>query len=273
VLDLGRLLLGLAVVALGILFLLDSADVLDARRAIDRWWPSLIIAAGVLTLAERPPSLIRGTILTAGGALLLLFTTDVVHGNAWGYLWPSAVILTGLAIVLRWNGRSIPAGTSTEDVVRSTAVFGGPKLVSTARHLEGAWLTAIFGGITLDLRDAHPAPDGATVNATAAFGSIELLVPRGWRISVRSTPIFGGLEDKTDHTVEPTADAPMLHVDAVCVFGGVEIKHQEVTGAGGGETPALGVAVKHFTAASCGLQRIRAPRRRASVRSCPGHAS
>ena len=227
VLDLGRLLLGLAVVALGVVFLLDSAGVLDADRAIDRWWPSLVIAAGVLTLAERPSSVVRGTILTAAGALLLLFTTDVLHGNAWSYLWPSALILTGLVIVVRWNGRMIPAGSSTEDVVRSTAIFGGPKLVSTARHFQGAWLTAIFGGITLDLRNATPAPGGASVNATAAFGGIELLVPRGWRISVRSTPIFGGLEDKTDHAVAPADDAPVLHVDAVCVFGGVEVKHQK----------------------------------------------
>jgi cell wall-active antibiotic response 4TMS protein YvqF len=49
VLDLGRLLLGLTVVALGVLFLLDSAGTLNADRAIDHWWPTLIVAAGVLT--------------------------------------------------------------------------------------------------------------------------------------------------------------------------------------------------------------------------------
>jgi hypothetical protein len=225
--DPGRLLLGLAIVTLGVLFLLDSAGVLDADRAINHWWPALIVAAGVFTLAERPPSVLRGTILTAVGAVLLLFTTDVLHGNAWDYLWPCAVIAAGLVIVARWHGRTLPSAAAHEDVVRSTAIFGGPKLVSTAQHFQGAWLTAIFGGITLDLRGAVPAPGGATVNATAAFGGIDLLVPRGWRISVRSTPIFGGLEDKTDHTAAPPDDAPVLHVDAVCVFGGVDIKHQK----------------------------------------------
>lgn len=44
VVDLGRLLLGLSVVALGILFLLDSADSLDAGRAIDHWWPLVVVA-------------------------------------------------------------------------------------------------------------------------------------------------------------------------------------------------------------------------------------
>ena len=224
-LDLGRLLLGLAIVTLGVLFLLDRADVLDADRAIDRWWPLLIVAAGVFTLAERPPSVFRGALLTGVGAALLLFTTDLVEGNAWDYVWPALLMVTGLAIVARWRGQVIPSGASEQDVVRSTAIFGAPKLVCTAQHFRGAWLTAIFGGITLDLRDARPAPEGASVNATAAFGGIDILVPKGWRLSVRSTPIFGGLDDKTDHSQVPADDAPMLYVDAVSVFGGVDIKH------------------------------------------------
>lgn len=137
VLDLGRLLLGLTVVALGSLFLLDSAGTLDAGRAIDRWWPVLIIAAGLLILAERPPSLVRGTIFACGGVVLLLFTTDVLHGNAWNYVWPAALIAAGLAIVARWHGRAIPAGTRKEDVVRATAVFGGPKLVCSSQTGHG----------------------------------------------------------------------------------------------------------------------------------------
>lgn len=225
VLDLGRLLLGLTVVTLGVLFLLDSADVLDADRAIERWWPLLIVAAGVFTLAERPPSIPRGALLTGAGVVLLLFTTDLLEEDAWSYVWPALLILAGLAIVVRWSGRTIPDGASREDVVRATAIFGGPKLVSTAQQFQGAWLTAIFGGITLDLRHARPAAEGASVNATVAFGGIDVIVPRGWRISVRSTPIFGGVEDKTDHSDPPPAGAPTLHVDAVTVFGGVEIKH------------------------------------------------
>lgn len=225
VLDLGRLLLGLTVVALGVLFLLDSAGTLDAGQAIDQYWPLLLVAAGLLTLAERPPSLIRGGLLTAGGALLLLFTADVVDRAAWDFVWPAFIILAGLVIVARWAGRSIPSGVSREDVIRATAVFGGPKLVSSAQHFEGAWLTAFFGGVTLDLRDARPAPDGASVNATVAFGGIDIIVPKGWRISVRSTPLFGGVEDKTDRSEPPAADAPTLHVDALTVFGGVAIKH------------------------------------------------
>lgn len=92
---------------------------------------------------------------------------------------------------------------------------------------DGAWLTAAFGGITLDLRDARPAPGGASINATTAFGGVDVLVPKGWRLSVRSTPIFGGVEDKTDHSEPLADDAPQLTIDAVAVFGGVSIKNDE----------------------------------------------
>jgi hypothetical protein len=141
--------------------------------------------------------------------VLLLFTSEVLEGDAWAYVWPVAVILAGLLIVARWSGRVVPRGTSREDVIRSTAIFGGPKLVSGAQSLKGAWLTAIFGGITLDLRGARPDRSGASINATAVFGAIDILVPKGWRLSVRSTPIFGGLEDKTDHSEPTAADAPI----------------------------------------------------------------
>jgi predicted membrane protein len=227
--DLGRLLLGLCVVALGTLLLLGAAGVLDAGRAIDRWWPLVLVAAGLFTLAERPPAVARGLLLTAAGATLLLFTTDTVDEDAWAYVWPAAIIVAGLAILARWSGRAIalPDSATEDDVVRSTAIFSGPRIISSAQRFRGGWLTAVFGGVTLDLRSARLAPDGASINATAAFGGIEILVPRGWRITIRSTPIFGGAEDKTDRTTPPADDAPTLRIDAVCVFGGVDVKHEK----------------------------------------------
>lgn len=226
VLDLGRLLLGLIVVVLGALFLLDAASVLNADKAIDQWWPTVIVAAGLLTLAERPPSMVRGTILTGIGVVLLLFTTDLLEEDAWDYIWPTLLVLLGVLIMVRWHGRTI-VGADGNDVIRSTAFFGGPKLSSTSRSFRGAWLTAIFGGITLDLRDAALADEGASINATVACGGIDVLVPKGWHISVRSTPIFGGLDDKTDHSEPLPADAPTLHIDALTILGGVDVKHEK----------------------------------------------
>jgi hypothetical protein len=224
---LGRLFLGLAILTLGVVLLLGSAGVLDSGQAIDRWWPVAILAAGLMTLAERPPAVLRGLLLAIAGGVLLLFTTDTIDESAWDYLWPAALIGVGAVLLLRWRGRALPGGAGVDDdVVRATAVFGGPHLVSTSPRFRGGWLTAVFGGITLDLRQAQLDPGGASINATAAFGGIEILVPRGWRITMRSTPVLGGTEDKTDRAAIAD-DAPTLRIDAITILGGLEVKHEK----------------------------------------------
>lgn len=226
--NVGRIVLGLVVVAVGVLFLLDNAGVLDAGEAIDHWWPAAVVALGVLQLAQRPRSLTSPLLLIVAGAILLLFTTDTVQGNAWAYVWPVAIIAVGLMLLSHWRGaRALPAGVDRDDTIVATGVFGGPRVASASQNFHSASLTAIFGGVTLDLRQATPAPDGAKITATAAFGGIEILVPRGWRITTSSTPLFAGVEDKTDTSVELADDAPTLHVDALALFGGIEIKHSK----------------------------------------------
>lgn len=226
--NLGRILLGLVVVAAGVLFLLDAANVLDAGTAIGRWWPVVIIALGALQLAQRPRSLLGPLLLVGAGVLLLLFTTRTIEGNAWNYLWPLAVIVGGLTLLTRWRGpATFPTHVDREDTITATGIFGGPKVGSASQQFHGASLTAIFGGVTLDLRQARPAPGGAAITATAAFGGIDILVPHGWRITTTSTPLFGGVEDKTHATPDLGPDAPRLHIDALALFGGVNIKHDE----------------------------------------------
>ena len=226
--NIGRVLLGLVVISVGVLFLLDSADVLSAGEAIGHWWPVAVVALGLLQLAQRPSSLTGPLLLIVAGGVLLLFTTEAVQGNAWDYIWPLAVIAAGTMILRHWRGAgTLPADIDRDDTIVATGIFGGPSVASASQRFHSASLTAIFGGVTLDLRHATPAPDGATITATAAFGGIDILVPRGWRITTSSTPLFAGVEDKTDTSSELAEDAPTLHVDALALFGGIEIKHSK----------------------------------------------
>jgi hypothetical protein len=55
-------------------------------------------------------------------------------------------------------------------------------------------------------------PDGATLAVTAAFGGVDVIVPRGWRVESKGTPIFGGFDNTADAPPEGT-DAPTLTVD------------------------------------------------------------
>lgn len=225
--DYGRVLLGLVVVALGVVFLLDSAGVLDSGRTIGDWWPVVIVAIALFQFAEGTHRVVGPSIFLAAGSLLLLFSTGVLKGNAWDYIWPTAIIVAGVYIMSRWRNGAKDGELKSDDVIVADGIFGGPTVASGSQNFRAASLTAVFGGVTLDLRAAKPSSDGAAVKATAAFGGIEILVPHGWRVVVKATPIFGGIDDKTVHDSDLPVDAPVLNVDGLALFGGVEIKHEK----------------------------------------------
>jgi predicted membrane protein len=220
----GRVLFGLALIALGLVFLLDRAGVLDAGRTIADWWPVAVIALGAVQLFDRPRSLLGPGIVIGVGMILLLFTTDVVTGSVFALLWPALLIAIGLAILFRHGrGPDTTVEGSTEDVSRATAVFGSNEVVSRSSAFRGGSATAIFGGVVLDLRNAGLHPEGATIDVTSIMGGVEIVIPRGWRVRTSGTPILGGIEDTTERA-EGTGSE--LRVDALTILGGTEIKHE-----------------------------------------------
>jgi hypothetical protein len=171
-----RILIGLILVTLGVLFLLDRAGTLDAGQIISDWWPAATIGLGLVTLAERPVTLLGPLILLVFGVLLLLFTLDILEGTAWNVIWPSALIVFGVAVLIRnglQRGRGIPVGTSEDDALRTTAFLSGSELVTQSKAFRGGVLMAILGGAQLDMRSAKLAEEGADIDATAILGPLK----------------------------------------------------------------------------------------------------
>jgi predicted membrane protein len=221
-----RVLIGLILVALGVLFLLDRAGNIDAGQVISDWWPAVFVGLGLATLAERPVSLLGPLILIAAGIVILLFTLDLLEASAWNVIWPSALIVAGAAILLRHGIRGGRAVGTGDDVVRTSAILGGSEVVSQSKTFRGAVLMAFLGGAELDLRSAQLLEQGADIDATAILGGIDVIVPRGWRVSVRGTPILGGVGNRTEGQSLPD-DAPSLRVDALAILGGVDVKYEK----------------------------------------------
>jgi hypothetical protein len=217
-------LLGLVVLTLGILYLFDATGTLDAGEAVDDWWPAVIVAMGLFQLIEEPQKPARPLIVTGIGIALLLGTAGLLDSD---YVWPLVLIVVGLGIITRMHSRPLAPSARHSDLIRASGVFSGATVASHSSAFRGAALTAVFGGAKLDLRAATPAPEGAQINATAVFGGIDVIVPRGWNVTVSGTPILGGVEDKTDCAEALPADAPILTVDGLAVFGGVEVKHAD----------------------------------------------
>ena len=111
---------------------------------------------------------------------------------------------------LKLEGKEPKAGCAT---------FSGCDMNYDGEVFEGAELTAVFGGVKCDLRNAIIEKDCA-IQVSAIFGGIDIFVPAGINVRVNSNSIFGGVSNKT----AVHQNAPTIYVSGTCMFGGVEIK-------------------------------------------------
>jgi len=219
----GRVLFGSVVAAVGVVFLLGSADVVDAGAVMADWWPAAIILLGLLHAGSGHRLSGGAAALVVVGASLLGVTTGLFGSDAWRFVWPAALIGIGLWLTLGW-GRRLGIRPADDDEVDGIAVLGSARLATRSQAFRKASLTGVLGGVTLDLTEALPVQGGAEVSVTGILASVTILVPRGWVVEIRGLPLLGGWDDTTDHNVVG-AGSPRLEVQALVVLGGVEIKH------------------------------------------------
>jgi predicted membrane protein len=213
-------LLGLVIVGLGVGFLLDALQVWHFSAVIAVWWPALLILVGLLSLISNPRMMTWPLAIMAAGVLLLLKAHGLVTFNVWAVIWPVVLIFVGLSFLTDRLGDR--PRESSEDSANLLVAFSGLDSIQKSDNFRGGKATALFGGIKIDLRHAT-IKDKATLETFVAFGGLEIIVPEGWRVTGNGLPLFGGWEDKTR---KPSAkDAPVLHLQGTCLFGGVEVKN------------------------------------------------
>jgi hypothetical protein len=172
-------LFGLLVMAFGLLLTADNLGWLDARRVLI-YWPLGIVAVGLVKVvqASGTSGRLAGGLLTAVG--LLLTAQETLGWNVsvedW---WPLALIALGVFILTRSADRSRPdTPPATPDAQVSEFAFWSGKVRRTASAaFQRADLTAVMGGVDLDLRGATAAPGGAVIDVFAMWGGIEIWVP------------------------------------------------------------------------------------------------
>jgi len=219
-----QLVMGLLVIAVGLLFTLENLGMLEAHEYL-RYWPVGLIAVGLLKLWQTGSG--GGTMIGAGfvfaGVWLLLESMAIVTVSLWD-LWPMVLVLVGGSMVWRgMTGRRGDAGTAdSHSTVSAVAVLAGVNRGNSSKTFRGGDLTAVLGGCQIDLRQASIEGE-AIIDVFAMWGGIELRVPENWSVSGRVTPILGGYEDKTRPV--PDATAQRLLVRGFVIMGGVEIKN------------------------------------------------
>ncbi|MBE6718296.1 MAG: hypothetical protein E7574_03455 [Ruminococcaceae bacterium] len=216
---------GIVLVAVGVVFALNAFNVTDINVFFDGWWTLFIIvpcAVGLFTEREKTGNIIG----IAVGVFLLLCCQDILSfSTLWKLLVPAVIVIVGLKMV--FNG---VFGNKATEIMKKMkldgkepktgcAIFSGCELKYDNEVFEGAELTAVFGGVECDLRNAIIEKD-CVIQVTAIFGGIDIFVPGNVNVKVSSNSIFGGISNKTS----VHKSAPTIYVNGTCMFGGVDIK-------------------------------------------------
>ncbi len=224
----GQMVIGLGVIAIGMLFLLDNLGIVDFDYAF-QLWPAIFILAGVLKFTQSTSGGGRaaGAIFIALGAVLLLKGLGIFY-ISWRVLAPLLMIGAGLLVVFK-SAQDRGAGTAGptdkdaghDSVVRLTALLGGIERRVYTPDFRGGEITAIMGGCQLDLRQAS-IQGQAVLNVFALWGGIEIKVPDDWTVSLEGTPLLGGFSEKTS---APRDNSKRLIVRGVALMGGVDVRN------------------------------------------------
>ena len=228
---------GLILVGIGAIFFLNNLHIIYVREWI-AYWPVILVAIGIVKLVDS--NFTEGRVV--GGFLLGLGV--IFLAQSLGFLmlrmrdlWPLILIGIGLMLLFQrahWYLR-VPNGTLTPTfsdptadhthTVKIDAIFSGGKRVITSQDFRGGPISALFGGVELDLRQAGMAGQSAVLDISAIFGGVEIRIPRNWSAVVQGVGIFGGFGDSTLQPDPRDPGVKKLIVKGGAIFGGVEVKN------------------------------------------------
>ena len=221
-----RLVVGLGLALIGVIELAENLELIDAHRVYPVFWPVALGALALAFLVGRAghPSRNWGWLFALLALLSALKGFEVALPiNPFALLWPALLVLGGYALVRRAIGGQGPRQRSDGSTVSSFSMMAGLERTNRSESFRGGDLTAVMGGIGLDLRGAKLAPEGATIDVFALWGGIELTVPEGWKVELDVVPLLGGFDDRT-RAVE-SASAPSLRLRGFVIMAGGEVHH------------------------------------------------
>ncbi len=251
----GRLVIGLVVVVLGILFLLDNLGVLRVEHVWGSFWPVILIVLGLVRLATcySNAGRVSAVVLLTIGGIFLASNLGFIPWDMWRLFWPVMLILWGIAMLFRGldkqgggfggfrlgSNSDRTTGTNTDffnkfkptaesiDTLHQWAVFGGSRRRLDSQNFQGGEVLAIFGGVRVDLRQAASTLTEVHLDVNALFGGVDIRVPSNWSVTMRGMGIFGGFEDRTraDEGNVIQVNKTTLVVSGMAMFGGVNVKY------------------------------------------------
>jgi len=221
--------IGSIIVVVGVLALLDKLNIFPIGN-IFNFWPCIFAVIGFLKISQSksPYSMIIGVSFIVLAILLTLKHLGVIHFE-WQDWWPLIVIAVGASIIFRdrQGDSASNAFLSSNNIsgdnsfLQITALLGGNETSSSSQDFKGGDVTAMLGGVELDLRGASIQTE-AVLNLWAVWGGVVVKVPHDWTVVNHAVAILGGIEDKTSSV--PLATKRLI-IKGNAIMGGLEIRN------------------------------------------------
>lgn len=221
-----KVLWGLVFIAIGIIIGMNALGITSINIFFDGWWTLFIIIPCFIGLFENEKEGKVGNIIgMVIGVALFLATREIISFEIIAkMILPLILVAIGLSMIFNETIKSKVAEKVKEGKKNGlesiVATFAEQKVKKDDEEFKGANLDAVFGSIVLDLKKANIEKE-AVIKASSIFGGIEIKVPTDVNIKVKSTPIFGGVSNKTTNSKE---NQKTIYIESFCMFGGVDIK-------------------------------------------------
>lgn len=212
----------------GIGFVGNAFNIWNFELFFNGWWTLFLIIPSIVSVFTNGPRPFSMSIFVIGILLLLscqgIFDYSVIEKLIVPVIFIMiGVCIMGNAVGFKFNKEKKLDLVNGDESKDYTAAFGGQTIVYSENEVfEGAVINAIFGGVDLDLRSCIINSD-VVIDCTTIFGGADIYIPNDVNIKISSTPIFGGVSNKKRKS-NYVEGAPTVYINAVCMFGGVDIK-------------------------------------------------
>lgn len=117
-----------------------------------------------------------------------------------------------------------PNGFSSDDYVKSTAVFSEIRKTVISKRFRGGEIVNIFGGTDINLIQAdihHPI----VIDVFQLFAGTKIIVPAHWKIQSEVVSVFGEVDDRRFTQGVPYDEQKVVYIKGTSIFGGITIKN------------------------------------------------
>ncbi len=234
--------LGLCVIAVGVGYLGNQLSVCPWSQftLFFPGWGSLFLIVPAIYMLIRKPLSWFWPICLLGGVLLLLSQQEAYSfSTAAAIVLALFVILAGLRILLsplfrrarrrhikrQWaqivHGDFVFSEVDDGDTAGDTySVSFGERVVNMSDIFTSATISVSFGEMRFNM-DQATVTDCAVIDASCAFGELNIYLPADVRAEVTPRACFGDIQNM--HLAPTAPGAPVVYINASCSFGEINI--------------------------------------------------